>query len=98
MLVKVFEDCGVGGFTVEKVFGFEVPVVCIGKVSGVQYKVVVVNCAGERCNGGVIECWLDVGDVTFAGSSIAIFAVDTELRFGSAQTHDSGIIEENLHQ
>jgi hypothetical protein len=54
LLVEVFEYGGVGVVPVEKILRLQVPVVCVGKVARVKYKVVGINGAGEGGDGGVV--------------------------------------------
>lgn len=79
MIEEVLENGGIGIFAVENILGRQVPVVCICKVSRVQYKVVIVNGTSERTDGRVVQGRLYIGNVAFAGRRIAVFTVYTEL-------------------
>lgn len=91
LVEEVFKNGSIGVFAIENVLGRQVPVVCICKVSRVQYKVVIVNGASERTNGGVIQCWLDIWNVAFAGGRVAILTIYTKLmvRVVSGSSHET---------
>lgn len=99
LIKEVFENGGVGILAVEDVLGRQVPVVGVGKVSRVQHKVVVVNGASERTDGGVVQCRLDIWNVAFAGSCVAILTIYAELMMNlSVQSHGTTALGTISHQ
>lgn len=79
MVVEVFEDGGIGVLAVEEVLGFQIPVICVGEVAGVDHKVIIVDGTSKGGDGGVVQGGLDIGDIAFARGGIAICAIHAEL-------------------
>lgn len=73
------QDRLVGVLSVEKVGSGLEPVVCIGKVTGMKDKFVLVDCSSQGTDRAVVQLRLDLRDRVSFGCSISVLAIDSKI-------------------
>lgn len=79
LVVELLEDSLVGFLAVEEVVELEVPVVGVGKVTGVDDDLVVIDGPCKSADGGVVQLGLDHGGSVSLRCGVAVLAVDTQV-------------------